>query len=205
MKKNKNKRRKRRSKEEIEEEKALIASAQKDKKNFGKLYELHHPIIFGYIRKRIENQQLAEDLASKTFEKALKAIDSFQWQGVSFRAWLFRIARNVLNDYFRAKGRHPKDVSWDVIAPIMKDKGLKPDEVAVRDDDEMALYELMAELDKDEQYLLYYKFFENLKNVDIAKITGLSETNVGTKLYRIRKRMKDKLEREIGDENEENL
>lgn len=194
-----------RSKKEIAEERALIKSAQKDKNNFGKLYELHYPVIFGYIRKRIENRELAEDLASKTFEKAFRAIENFQWQGVSFRAWLFRIARNVLNDYFRAKGRRPKDVSWEAIAPIIKDKGLKPEEVALRDDDELALYGLMAELDNDEQYLLYYKFFENLSNVEISKITGLSETNVGTKLYRIRNKMKEKLEREIGDENEEGL
>jgi len=190
-----------RTKTEIAKERALIKSAQKDKENFGKLYELHYPIIFGYIRKRIENREIAEDLASKTFEKALNAIESFQWQGVSFRAWLFRIARNVLNDYFRAAGRRPKDVSWEAIAPIIKDKGLRPEEVALRDDDEMALYELMAELDNQEQYLLYYKFFENLTNVEISKITGLSETNVGTKLYRIRNKMKEKLSIEIGDEN----
>jgi RNA polymerase sigma-70 factor (ECF subfamily) len=183
---------------EIRAERKLIKLAQKDKKYFGDLYTQHYPAILGYIKKRIENKEISEDLTSKAFEKALKGLANFQWQGVSFRAWLFRIARNVLNDYFREMGRRPKDVSWEEIAPMIKDKGLKPEDIAIRDTDELSLYELMAELDSEDQYLLYYKFFENLTNVEIAQIMNLSETNVGTKLYRIRNKMKEKLGKETG-------
>jgi len=176
------------------EEFKIVRMAQKDKRHFGILYERHFPIVFGYIRKRIGNKEIAEDLTSKAFEKALKGIDNFQWQGVSFKAWLFRIARNVLNDYYRAAGRRPKDISFEIVAPFTQDKGLKPEEVVIRDQEELELYGQMAELGKEDQYLLFYKFFEGLTNVEIAKITGLSETNVGTRLYRIRNKMKGMLE-----------
>lgn len=175
----------------------IVEAAQKDKKNFGPLYEEYYPQIFGYIKKRIERREVAEDLTSKAFEKALKAIDNFQWQGVPFKSWLFRIARNVLTDFYRSQGRKPGDVSFEIVEDFTKDEGLQPDEVYVRDDDESSLYEAMAELDEDDQYLIYYKFFEKLSNVEIAKITGLSETNVGTKLYRIRSKMKGLLEEEL--------
>lgn len=176
-----------------ESEERLIRSAQKNKRNFDPLYRKYYPVIVGYIRKRIENKELSEDLASRTFEKALNGLDNFQWQGVSFSAWLFRIARNVLYDYFRSKKRRPIDVSWDVIQPFIEDKGVRPDEQVIMDEDELQLYTVMAKLEKEDQYLLYYKFFEGLANTEIAKITGLSETNVGTRLYRIRKKMKGEL------------
>ncbi len=178
-----------------ESERKLIHSAQKNRRNFDPLYRKYYPVVAGYIRKRVENKELTEDLASKTFEKALKGLDNFQWQGVSFSAWLFRIARNVLNDYFRSRKRRPADVSWDVIQPFIEDKGIKPDEQVIMDEDELKLYQIMAKLEKEDQYLLYYKFFEGLTNVKIARITGLSETNVGTRLYRIRGKMKEFLER----------
>lgn len=178
---------------EAKKEFKIVRMAQKDKRHFGILYERYNPIVSGYIRKRVENKEIAEDLTSKAFEKALKGIDSFQWQGVSFKAWLFRIARNVLNDYYRVVGRRPKDVSFDIVAPFTQDKGPKPDEVVIRDQEELELYGQMAELGKEDQYLLYYKFFEGLTNVEIAKITGLSETNVGTRLYRIRRKMRGSL------------
>jgi len=172
------------------EDQKLIKLAQKDKANFGVLYEKYYDSILGYVRKRIEYQEISEDLTSKVFEKAFKAIDNFQWQGVPFQAWLYRIARNVLNDYYRSVGRKPKSVSLEAIEYVAKSKDPSPDDIVVRDEDETMLYSAIAELDDEEQYLVYYKFFEGLNNVEISKLTGLSETNVGTKLYRIRQKLK---------------
>jgi len=176
------------------EEQKLVRLAQKDKRNFAALYGKYYPAVLGYIRKRIEKKEISEDLASKAFEKALNGIDNYQWQGVPFGSWLFRIARNVLNDYYRSQGRRTPSVSLEAVEYMVKDKEPEPDEQVVIDEDEYNLYKTIAELDDDDQYLVYYKFFEGLTNVQIAKITGLSETNVGTKLYRIRKKMKGLLE-----------
>jgi len=59
------------------------------------------------------------------------------------------------------------------------------------DDEEKALYDALRELGSNDQYLIYYKFFEGLSNKDIADITGMTETNIGTRLHRIRKKIAD--------------
>jgi len=58
---------------------------------------------------------------------------------------------------------------------------------------EKGLFESISELSEKDQYLIYYKFFEELSNKQIAKITGYSETNIGTKLHRIRKKLHSSL------------
>jgi RNA polymerase sigma factor (sigma-70 family) len=60
----------------------------------------------------------------------------------------------------------------------------------IKDEEENVLYNMLREFNEKEQYLLYYKFFEDLTNKEISKIVGISESNVGTKLYRIRKKLK---------------
>lgn len=58
-----------------------------------------------------------------------------------------------------------------------------------KDEEDIALFNAIKELDEDEQYLIYYKFFEEMSNSKISEITGLTETNIGTKLHRIRKKL----------------
>lgn len=58
-----------------------------------------------------------------------------------------------------------------------------------REEEDTLLYRALKELSADEQYLIYYKFFEELSNAKISEITGLTETNISTKLHRIRKKL----------------
>ena len=58
-----------------------------------------------------------------------------------------------------------------------------------KDEEDVMLFNAIKELDEDDQYLIYYKFFEEMSNFKISKITGLTETNIGTRLHRIRKKL----------------
>ncbi|MDP2734985.1 MAG: sigma factor, partial [bacterium] len=92
---------------DIKEEEKLIREAKKIKRGpnqpFGKIYEQYAPKVRGYFLARTEELSLAEDLTSRTFEKALDGLDSFQWQGIPFSSWLFTIARNTFFDHLRAE------------------------------------------------------------------------------------------------------
>ena len=65
------------------------------------LYEDNYERVARYIFVRIGNQHEAEDLASETFVKALRSLDSYEERGLPMAAWVFKIAHNVVVDYLR--------------------------------------------------------------------------------------------------------
>ncbi|MFE3371227.1 sigma-70 family RNA polymerase sigma factor [Streptomyces sp. NPDC059173] len=81
----------------------LLALARSgDREAFATLYNEHHAEVSRYIRGRIVDAYLAEDLVQETFLRALRRISTFTWQGREFVAWLVTIARNLIVDHFKA-------------------------------------------------------------------------------------------------------
>lgn len=76
---------------------------QGDKDVIASLYEHHHVRVFQYLYYRVNNEQVAEDLTSEVFERMLRFISSYQPSRGAFQAWLYRIARNLVIDYYRSE------------------------------------------------------------------------------------------------------
>src|SRR5512147_1858009 len=86
----------------------LITQAQCGEVNaIGWLYDRHRESIFRYLWVRLDDRQLAEDLTGDVFMRMLDALPRYQLQGLPFRAWLYRIAHNLLVDYFRKMDHRP--------------------------------------------------------------------------------------------------
>lgn len=83
---------------EPEKEARLTEQAKTDPEAFGKLYDEFMPAVYGYVMRRVMNKELAEDLTSQVFEKALKSIRGLR-TGATFKGWLFKIAGNTIIDY----------------------------------------------------------------------------------------------------------
>ncbi|KYC47160.1 MAG: RNA polymerase sigma factor RpoE [Candidatus Methanofastidiosum methylothiophilum] len=157
--------------------------------DFESLYEVFQPKILDFLQKKVSNKETAEDLTSEVFEKVLKTIEDFQWQGISVGAWIFRIARNHLIDYYRKMNKYKNDKSFEDIVNLVESTLPNAEMEVERDEEDIQLFNALKELPEDDQYLIYYKFFEEMGNSRIAQITGLSETNIGTRLHRIRKKL----------------
>lgn len=71
------------------------------------LYSQHHEQIFRYIVARVSDQPLAEDLTGEVFTRMMAHLPRFRQRGIPFRAWLYRIARNLIIDYYRQRDRQP--------------------------------------------------------------------------------------------------
>ncbi len=94
---------------------ALITRGQRGDVNaIGRLYDRHRESIFRYLWIRLDDQQLAEDLTGDVFMRMLDALPRYQLQGLPFRAWLYRIAHNLLIDHFR-KLNHQVTVPLEVV------------------------------------------------------------------------------------------
>lgn len=118
-------------------------------------------------------------------------MDDFQWQGITVSAWIFRIARNHIIDYYRKENKHKGDKSLHDVAHFVESQTPTVDAELEHKESEKSLYLALQELEEEEQYLIYYKFYEDLPNKDVAEILGMSETNVGTKLHRLKKKLEE--------------
>ena len=91
--------------QEILEENEWVKEAKRDVRNFSKLYDRYFESIFGFVYRRTEDEQRASDITSQTFLKALQNLNKYEYRGLPFSAWLFRIAANEVNKHYRKSGR----------------------------------------------------------------------------------------------------
>ena len=80
----------------------LIRRAQHgNKQAIGRLYDRHQPHIFRFVWSRVRHQQTAEDMTGEIFTRMVTNLPTYRESGIPFRAWLYRIARNLIVDHFR--------------------------------------------------------------------------------------------------------
>lgn len=86
----------------------LVRKAQTgDVSAAGRLYDRHHLPIFHYILARTSHPQVAEDLTGEVFTRMIRHLPEYEERGVPFRAWLYRIASNLVKDHYRSKEQAP--------------------------------------------------------------------------------------------------
>ena len=143
------------------------------------VYRDQLPRLYNFFRFRIGRDADVEDLTARTFEKAWKARDRYRRDLSGFSTWLFSIARNVAIDYLRSSQRH---VPLDAASHLATET--TPEDDVARRSDIQRLAKLTAHLSDRAQELIALKYGAALNNRMIARITGLSESNVGTVLQR---------------------
>jgi RNA polymerase sigma-70 factor (ECF subfamily) len=142
------------------------------------LYEEQLPRVYNYFRYRVGPDD-AEDLTSITFEKAWRGRHKYRRDLGAFSTWLYAIARNVATDHFR---RHVAHESLDAAAQVATSG--TPEDDAVRSSNTAHLTRLLGALDERDRELLALRYGAGLTNRTIARMSGLSESNVGTILHR---------------------
>jgi len=180
----------------LAEEKNLVEMAKKDKEAFATLYEIYFARIHNYILRRAGDIDLAEDLTSQVFMKVLDNIQKFEWRGLPFSAWLYRIASNVLMTHYR-KNKHQSVVDLDDISFMMVDSELTPLEKAKEQDETIennlkykSVKKALIKIKPKYAEIIVFKFFEKKGNSEIAEILSISEGNLRIRLFRALKELK---------------
>ena len=152
------------------------------------------PRVYNFFRYRVGPGPVAEDLTGITFEKAWGARNRYREDRAGFETWLFAVARNVATDHFRRTRAS---------VPLKEAEGLPggatPEEIAVRRSDEARLGQLLMRRSDRERELLGFKYGAELTNREIAGMTGLSESNVGTILHRAVEALRADWDKEFDD------
>ena len=150
------------------------------------LYAEQLPRVYNFFRYRIGNDAVAEDLTSITFEKAWQARSRYRRDLGAFSTWLLAIARNVAVDHYRRHRRHEPLEAADAVAG-----GESPEELAERRSDIERLGRLLEQLPERERELVALKYGAGMTNRAIARLTQLTESNVGTILHRTIQGLRD--------------
>jgi len=172
---------------DLSEEKELVERARRDPEAFGKLYDQYYSQIFGYVLRRVANIEIAQDITSEVFFKALKNLGQFKWHNISLSSWLYRIAANKIVDYFR-KGKH-KVVSLEEISDLISDSNpstevLQAEKELERHEHFLILHESIAKLPFKYQEVITLRYFENRQIREIAQILGKREGTIKSWLHR---------------------
>ena len=143
------------------------------------LYARELPRIYNFFRFRVGDDATAEDLTSVTFEKAWRGRDKYRRDLAKFSTWLYAIARNVATDHYR---RSRVEVPIEEAAE--RRTGTTPEDDALRRSEFERLAALLAELPAREREVLALRYGAEKSNREIAALTGLGESNVGTIVHR---------------------
>ena len=156
-----------------------LANNVADEMDWDAIYVDQLPRIYAYIRYRLGSSVDVEDLTSRTFEKAWRARARYRADLAGFSTWLVKIAQNVCVDYLRARRDHLSiDAALDVAGDASPYRDIE------RHSDQARLVALIARLPERERELIALKYGAGVSNVSIARLTNLSESNVGTVLHR---------------------
>ena len=163
-----------RDEHDLDRVRALIELAQQgDAEAFGQLYDRYVTSIFRYVHARVGSVQLAEDITSETFLRALRSIQKFTWQGKDFAAWLTTIARNLITDHYKAR-RHRLEVVTD-LPPERATAQPGPDDDVLAAMSNEALLRAVNELPPEQRDCILMRFIQELSIAETALALGKSE------------------------------
>ena len=171
---------------DIDLEMQQVEAAKLNPAQFDVLYEKYYKSIFVFIYRRTGNEDLSADITSQVFLKALINIKKYVFKGVPFSAWLFRIAFNEINMYFRKSNAH-RVVS-------LEQKSISQIVMEVQEEDntlgQQRMMAALKKLDGDDIQLIELRFFEKRSFAEVGEIIGITENNAKVKVYRILDKLK---------------
>jgi RNA polymerase sigma-70 factor (ECF subfamily) len=174
-----------------ESEPALVQRARAgDQAAIAGLYERHAPATFRYFYIRVKDRCLAEDLTGEVFLQVVEALPRYVDRGRPFAAWVFRIARYRIIDYYR-RARAARVT--DLHATLADTHQEGSESSAMRRVEHRSLYNEIADLTDEQKTVVQLRFFESYSLDDTATIMGKSATAIKALQHRALQQLGKKL------------
>jgi len=172
----------------LSDEETEIVLAQQDPAQFRPLYNRYYQPIFIFILKRVESEALAADICSEVFLKALTNLPKYEMRGFPFSSWLYRIASNEINTFYRKQKKNRVVSITDAgIHSLFEelDEGEAQENL-------LMLKKIMGELDETSIQLIELRFFEKRSFKEMGEILEITENNAKIRTYRLLAKMRKK-------------
>lgn len=176
---------------QLNEELVIIEAAKKNPAHFAPLYNKYYKQIFNYLYQRMDCKETAFDITSQVFLKALSNIQSYQFKGVPFASWLYRIAHNEMMLVFRnLKDKRAINADVGDLRFICEETNEPFFEEYIP-----VIKKLISELDEEDLMLVEMRFFEKRPFKEIAEILNTTEGNAKVKMFRVIEKLKVKIKK----------
>ncbi len=174
------------TREDMQQEQILVEAAKADPEQFRGLYSRYYERIFLYVWQRLDDKEVAHDVTSQVFLKAMQNLYKYEFKGVPFASWLYRIAKSEVYTVLR-KQQTQRTVNIDSVG--------MGDMVQEMEEDQYAewmpvLSAAVADLEEDDLQMIEMRFFEKRPFKEIADILDITENNAKVKTYRILEKLK---------------
>lgn len=170
----------------MENEAQLVQRAKHDPQAFAALYDHYVERIYAYAQRETGDTAVSQDIVSATFEKALKNLPRYEWRGVSFGAWLYKIARSEIAIHYRKQNRY-----LPLVGRFLSSHRVEPTIQQREQFDEVQI--ALGKLSKRDQEVLRLSFYEELSHDEIGEVLDCSTRNVAVRLHRALTRLRKQL------------
>jgi RNA polymerase sigma-70 factor, ECF subfamily len=165
------------------DDQALVKSAQNgNTQAVGELYDRHQERIFRYVRSRVYDHQLAQDLTGEIFTRMVTNLNQYENSGYPFTAWLYRIARNLIVDYQRRENRY-MHVPIEEVYHVSAD-GFEPAAVVERQLSAERLQQALEEIDETQREVIRLRFLAGLSLQEVADTLDKTVGAIKAQQYR---------------------
>jgi RNA polymerase sigma-70 factor (ECF subfamily) len=163
--------------EELEAERKLVEAAKTDPAEFAKLYDRYVDQIHAFVYHQTGSWERAQDVTATTFMRAYAEIGRFEWRGVPYSAWLYRVASNLVMREHRRQG-------WIILPDNMVDPGEGPEDAAIRSEQVQRIQAAVRQLSPDQRQAITLRFGTGLRNAEVGKVMRKSEGAVKLLIFR---------------------
>jgi RNA polymerase sigma-70 factor (ECF subfamily) len=176
----------------IDDDRALFERLATDPTAIGEIYDRYAKTVYAFCLKRCGHKQTAEDIVSQTFMKLLESAKTLEYRGIRISAWLFRVASNVMIDYYRKsstkkEGALEDPETWD---PPSDDDPAWNTELTIESE---ALRSAMDDLPERDQHILTLRFYGGLEPQEIAAAMSISANHASVLVYRAVGRLRQRI------------
>ncbi len=165
------------------DERSLIEAAQRDPRQFAELYEANFERVYAYVAARVRDRSEAQDVTSDVFHQALANLARFEWRGIPFAAWLYRIAANAIADRAERAGRERPLEDTEPAASV----DLEETELRAK------VFRMVGDLPPEQSTVIEMRFAGGASVREVAKHLGRSEGAVKQLQYRGLQTLRDRL------------
>jgi len=169
-------------------ENEIVEQAKKDPRKFEVLYNKYFEQIFRYVYQRMDDIDTANDVTSQVFYKAITKLHKYEFRGVPFSSWLYRIAMSEVYQWFKDnKASRTVNMDSQGIFNLIKDDEQSPDNFEDEDNSKLKqlLIKAIAELPEKDLQIIEMRYFEKRSYKEIGKILDITENNDKVKAYKI--------------------
>ncbi len=172
---------------DLTQEQTLLERAKKNPEEFAPLYNKYYEQIFRFIYKRSDDKDQAFDLTQFVFLKAINNLYKYEFRGVPFSSWLYRIAVSEINNFYRSQKKQ-RTVNIDSVAINSIIEELHETKIEHYHDKIVSI--IAQQLNERELQLIEMRFFEKRSYKEIGEIVKISENNAKVKTYRVLEKLK---------------